>query len=183
MKTHFSNADYAKKMMQKMQRLATCLPPAILFEKDEKKKKSDKDDEKEKYKTFEIKLNKKEKDSDKLDSTVKVFEDGTPEDFCKWRARYNEVKTMMPLDTPMKQVKIIRNILKDSYLETFNNHITEVEDGKEKRALKEEDVDEALEKVTLKAFRNDRHAYRRQVRYMRYQLYFTTTNFETFFTG
>ena len=88
---------------------------------------------------------------------------------------------MMPLDTPMKQVKIIRNILKDSYFETFNNHITEVEDGKEKRALKEEDVDEALEKVTLKAFRNDHHAYRRQVRYMRYQLYFTTTNFENFF--
>ena len=176
MKTHF-------KMMQKMQRLATCLPPTTLFENDEKKNKSFKDDEKEKYKTFEIKLNKKEKDSDKLDSTVKVFEDGTPEDFCKWRARYNEVKTMMPLDTPMKQVKIIHNILKDSYLETFNNHITEIEDGKEKRALKEEDVDEALEKVTLKAFRNDRHAYRRQVRYMRYQLYFTTTNFETFFTG
>ena len=73
----------------------------------------------------------------------------------------------------MKQVKIIRNILKDSYLETFNNHITEVEDGKEKRALKEEDVnealkkDEALEKVTLKAFRNDRHTYRHQEIYMR----------------
>ena len=89
----------------------------------------------------------------------------------------------MLLDTAMKQVKIICNILKDSYLETFNNHITEVEDGKEKGALKEEDVDEALEKVTLEASRNDRHAYRHQVRYMRYQLYFTTTNFETFFTG
>ena len=90
---------------------------------------------------------------------------------------------MMPLDTPMKQVKIICNTLKDSYLKTFNNHITEVEDGKEKHALKEEDINEALEKVTLKAFRNDHHAYRRQVRYMGYQLYFTTTNFETFFTG
>ena len=61
-------------------------------------------------------------------------------------------------------------ILKDSYLETFNNHITEVEDGKEKCALNEEDVEEALEKVTLKALRNDRHAYRRQVRYMKYQI-------------
>ena len=30
----------------------------------------------------------------------------------------------------------------------------------------------------MKAFANDRHAYRRQVRYMRYQLYFTMTNFE-----
>ena len=108
MKTHFSNADYAKKMMQKMLQLATCLPPAILFEKGEKKKKSDKGDEKEKYKTFEIKLNKKEKDSDKLDSTVEVFEDGTPEEFCKWQTRYNEVEIGMPLDTLMKQVETVK---------------------------------------------------------------------------
>ena len=59
---------------------------------------------------------------------------------------------MMPLDTPMKQVNIICNILKHSYLETFNNHITEVEDGKEKHALKQEDVEAALEKVTFKGF-------------------------------
>ena len=51
-----------------MQRLTTCLPPAILFEKDERKKNSVKDDEKERYKIFEIKLNNKQKDSDKLDS-------------------------------------------------------------------------------------------------------------------
>ena len=44
-----------------MQRLATCLPPAILFEKDEKTKKSVQDNEKDKYKAFEIKLNNKRK--------------------------------------------------------------------------------------------------------------------------
>ena len=44
-----------------MQQLAMCMPPTILFQKNEKKKKSDKDNEKDKYKTFEIKLNKKEK--------------------------------------------------------------------------------------------------------------------------
>ena len=48
-------------MMQKMQRLATCLPPTILFEKDEKTKKFVQDNEKDKYKTFEIKLNNKRK--------------------------------------------------------------------------------------------------------------------------
>ena len=66
MKTHFSNNEYAKKMAQKMQRLATCLPPAILFEKKEKKSDKD-DDDKDCYKTFEININKKEEDSEKID--------------------------------------------------------------------------------------------------------------------
>ena len=182
MKTHFNNADFAKKMANKMQRLATCLPPAILFEKPEAK--SDKGpSEKEKYKTFDIKLSKKEKDSEKVEISVKVFENGTPEDFCKWYEQYNELEEMMPLDTASKKKKIIRSILKDSALEAFNNHISECEepdkDGKSTEA-DEDDIEDALEKVTLKVFKNDIHAYRRQVRYMRYQLYFTGTNFQAF---
>ena len=61
-------------------------------------------------------------------------------------------------------------------METFNNHISECEepdkDGKSTEA-DEDDIEDGLEKVTLKVFKNDIHAYRRQVRYMRYQLYFT----------
>ena len=223
MKTHFSDNEYAKRMAHKMQRLATCLPPAILFEKSDKK--SDKsNDEKEKYKTFDIKLNKTDKNSEKVEISLKVFENGSPEDFCKWFEQYNELKTMMSLDTASKQIKIIRSILKDTYLETFNTHImnaeaklkmkqaqetkekTKAQEAKEKGKAQEgkesetpkkagegeaqvvtpasitnKDVTNALKAVTLKAFSNDRHAYRRQVRYMRYQLYFTTKNFDPFF--
>ena len=79
MKTHFNNNEYAKRMVLKMQKLATCLPPAILFEKSEKK--SDKsDNDKDQYKSFEMKINKREKDSDKVEQKVKVFENGTPEE-------------------------------------------------------------------------------------------------------
>ena len=53
---------------------------------------------------------------------------------------------MMPLDTTMKQIKIICTILQASYLATFNNHFTEVEDGKEKCAHKQEHAESALEK-------------------------------------
>ena len=100
MKTHFSNPDYAKKMMQKMQRLATCLPPAILFEKDEKTKKAVQDNGKDKYKTFETKLNKKEKDSEKYDHVVKIFEDASTEDYCMWYMKYTKVKTRCHLTRP-----------------------------------------------------------------------------------
>ena len=61
---------------------------------------------------------------------------------------------MMPLDSPAK--KIIRSILKDSALETVNNHISECEepdnDGKSTEA-DEDDIKDALEKVTLKVFK------------------------------
>ena len=81
-----------------MQRLATCMPPAIPFEKPEKKaEKSEKD--KENYKSFDIKINNEDKDSEKIEMSIKVFENGSPEDFCKWIEQYNELKTMMPLDT------------------------------------------------------------------------------------
>ena len=65
MKIHFNNADYAKKMANKMQRLATCLPLAILFEKPEAKSDTG-SSEKEKYKTFNIKMSKKEKDTESV---------------------------------------------------------------------------------------------------------------------
>ena len=108
-----------------MQRLTTCLPPAILFEKSESKKDKSEED-KDKFKTFDIKINKKEKDSEKIEISVKVFENGSPEEFCKWYEQYVEIKEMMPLDNPTKQIKVIRSILKESYLETFNNHLEEV---------------------------------------------------------
>ena len=127
MKTHFNNADYAKRMANKMQRLATCLPTAILFEKPEAE--SDKgSSKKEKYKTFNIKLSKKEKDSEKVEISVKVFENVTPEELCKWYEQYNELEEMMPLNTAAKKKKIIRSILNDSALETFNNHVSECEE-------------------------------------------------------
>ena len=128
MKTHFNNNEYAKRMVLKMQKLATCLPPAILFEKSEKK--SDKsDNDKDQYKSFEMKINKREKDSDKVEQKVKVFENGTPEEYCIWCERYNELQKSIPLDTPTKQIKVIRSILKESYLDVFNNYISNVEDA------------------------------------------------------
>ena len=149
MKTHFNNNEYAKKIAQKMQRLATCLPPAIPFENKEKKSDKD-DDEKDKYKTFDIKINKREKDSEKIEVAVKVFEDGSPEEFCRWYEQYAEVKEMMPFDSAVKQIKVICSILNDTALETFNAHLENVQEEEEGHVITEDDVEEALEKVTLK---------------------------------
>ena len=175
MKTHYNDVEYSKKMAQKG---LSSFPPAIAFERSTEKKVNKEEEEKDLFKTFDVRIDKKDKDSDTLEYSVKVFEEGNQEAYVKWLEAYKELEDMMPLEQPEHKVNVIRNILKGSYLETFNNNLGDGE-GSEKK-FTEKKVTDALKKVTLKAFNNDRHAYRRQVQYMRYQLYFTTTNFKTF---
>ena len=72
----------------------------------------------------------------------------------------------------------------DSALETFNNHISPCKEPDDNGKAKEgdkDDIEEALEEVTLRVFKNDIHAYRRQVRYMRHLSWDLT--FKRFSTG
>ena len=175
MKTHFNDPEYAKRMAHKVSSLAI-FPPAIPFEKP-KSKKSDKDkEEKDKIKTFNVKIDSGNKDSDTVDYHIKVFENGTAEEYVQWLEAYKDVEKALPLEAAKDKVKVIRSVLKETFLETFNTNIPE----KLAEDLMDKEVTDALNKVTLKAFNNDRHAYRRQVFYMRHQLYFTTNNFKAF---
>ena len=172
MKTHYSDVEYSKKMARKLQGLSS-FPPAIPFEKPAEKKTANEKDEKDKYKTFDIKIDKDDKDSDTVEQHIKVFEQGSPEDYIKWLEGYKELEIVLPLEKPEHKVNVVRSILKGPYLETFNTALGE-------KSITNKKVQEALNKVTLKAFNNDRNAYRRQVQYMRYHLYFNTSNFKSF---
>ena len=177
MKTHFSNAEYAKKVAQQLQKLASS-PPPIPFEKPKKDKAEKKESEdKTKVKTFNVKIDKDDKDSETVEYHIKAFEHGTPKEYVQWLESYKEIEKAIPLEKPKEQVNVLRTILKETFLETFNNSIPE---GTAENPITEKDVTTALSKVTLKAFNNDRHAYRRQVQYMRYHLYFNTNNFKEF---
>jgi hypothetical protein len=129
MKTHHSNVDYTKKMAQKIQGL-TSFPPAIPFEKTTEKK-SDSKDDKDKYKVFEIKIDKADKESSTIEQNVKIFEQGTPEQYVQWLEDYRELEAAMPLKKPEQKVNVIRSILKGSYLETFNNCVGDKPDNKD----------------------------------------------------
>ena len=160
-------------MTQKLTGL-TSFPPAIPFEKPTDQKEKDKTKEnKDKFKSFDIKIDKEDKDSDKIEHNVRIFEEGAPETYIKWLEAYQELKATMPLEKPEHQVNVIRSILKGTYLEIFNTGLGDKEVTPKK-------VQDAIALVTLKVFSNDKHAYRRQVRYMRYQLCFTTKNFKNF---
>ena len=143
----------------------TTFPPAIPFEKVTEKT-SDSKDEKDKFKTFEIKIDREDKESDTIEQSIRVFEQGSPEDYVKWLESYRELEVAMPLEKPDNKVNVIRSILKGNFLEAFNAQLGD-------KDFTDKKVEDALYKVTLKAFNNDRHAYRRQVQYMRYQLYRT----------
>ena len=117
MKTHFNDVEYAKKMAQKG---LTTFPPAIPFEKPAEPKSSDEEKEKDKYKTFDVKIDKSDTLSDTIEYSIKVFEDGTPEQFVQWFEQYQELEQMMPLDKPAQKVNVVRNLLKGTYLELYN---------------------------------------------------------------
>ncbi len=46
-----------------------------------------------KYITFECQLNPQDKNSEKVANKLKVFKNGTPEKYCKWRINYNDLVT------------------------------------------------------------------------------------------
>ena len=97
MKTHFNNVEYEKKMAQKG---LTSFPPAILFEKATETKTSTKDVEKDKYKTFDVKIDKEDKNSDTIEYSIKVFEEGGPESYVQRYENYKELEMMLPLEKP-----------------------------------------------------------------------------------
>ena len=124
MKTHFNDPEYAKRMAHKVSSLAI-FPPAIPFEKP-KSKKSDKDkEEKDKIKTFNVKIDSGNKDSDTVDYHIKVFENGTAEEYVQWLEAYKDVEKALPLEAVKDKVKVIRSVLKETFLETFNTNIPE----------------------------------------------------------
>ena len=62
----------------------TSFPPAIPFEKASEKKSSNKDEEKDKYKTFDVKIDKEDENSDTIEYSIKVFEEGTAKNYVQW---------------------------------------------------------------------------------------------------
>ena len=53
--------------------------------------KSKDDDDSTKYLSFDVRLDLEDKKSEKVTRKLKVFEDGTPEEYCKWRIDYDDL--------------------------------------------------------------------------------------------
>ena len=175
MKTSFSNIEYAKKASQQL----TLSPPAISFEGDKKKEKEEYNKtNKDKYRTFTIKIEEGNATSETVEFHVKIFDTGTPEEYCKFAESYAELEKSMPLESPEKKKNVLMTLLKGDSITAFNTELAAQLTSRS--GLTNEKVRKALQAVSLKSFKNDKSAYRRQVNYMRHHLYFTKTNFKAF---
>ena len=114
MKTLYSNPDYVRKMAMLRAKQLAMFPPAIPFDKP-KKKKDEEEDDKDKYKSFDIKLNAEDDDS-KVTRKVVVYSNGTPEEYCCWYKNYLDLIKELNIEEPQQEVSVLRTLLTDEAL-------------------------------------------------------------------
>ena len=94
-----------------------------------KSKESDKDD-KDKYAKFFVSLNNKGPANDETTEwSVQQFEDGTAEEYIKWRVRFDDLSKGMNLNTVDKKYTVVQTLLRGEARAGFNaEHRAEGED-------------------------------------------------------
>ena len=86
-----------KKIAEAQARALSINPPPITFDvsSDKKKKRNDRkgddDDDETRYVVFEIRLDPEGNSPEKVKRKLKVFDNGTPEEYCKWRMDYDDL--------------------------------------------------------------------------------------------
>jgi hypothetical protein len=159
-------------------------PPPIPFEVPSKSKKgksnNDKsdDDDDTKYVTVNVKLDAKDKASETLKRKLKVFDDGTPEEYCKWRKDYDDLTDTYASSygKPETRLSLLRTILKGKSWDVFSASHIEFKELNE--AQKKDDrispkavIEMGLNDLAQDVFK-DPKATRRQIHYMRNGLFF-----------
>jgi len=101
------------------------MPPPIPFDQPSKKKtrkeggrKSQEDDDT-KYISFDCRLDPKNKHSEKVTRKLKIFEDGTPEEYCKWRSDYDDLVSYQAFNTADAKLSLLLSILKGKSRDRF----------------------------------------------------------------
>ena len=119
------STDSAVKAALNCQRTLLVYPPAIPFAKDPATKTSDHKESRENYKTIPIELDPKDKDSsDATEWKIPVFEDGTTEDWVRWRVHFEELEAAYPLDTSSKKILFARTLLRGIAKDAFNTGVS-----------------------------------------------------------
>ena len=156
------------------------MPPPIPFDPPSKKKsrsdrnrqKSDDDDtDSTQYISFDIRIDPKDKNSEKVTRKLKVFEDGTPEEYCKWRIDYDDFITYPAFSKADAKLSLLTSILKGKSRDSFNVYHAKCKaDNEEEKAEDKISADKLIE-YALNDLAHDifkvSNAARRQKHYMR----------------
>ena len=157
--------------------MLTVYPPAIPFIK--KKTKEPTKADKSKYIAVEVPLGNRRTDK-ATEWFIPVFDDGTPEEWIKWRIQFDNLVEQFPLETADRQFTMLRPLLKGRALDTFlATYPTELADLTEEE--KQQWIKDALKAVSKGVFNDDASAWRRQRNYMRYHISFEVGGLKEFY--
>ena len=101
------------------------MPPLIPFDPVSKKKnhnvgkKSQEDEDSTKYISFDTCLNPKDKHSEKVTRKLRVFEDGTPKEYCKWWIDYDDLVSYSSFAGTDARISLLQTILKGKVRDLF----------------------------------------------------------------
>ena len=112
MKTNFADTDYARKVAMMQQQSLNVFPPAILYTKAKPKLDSKTDIVKDQYQKIKVPIDHLVPDGQSTEWKVPLFENGTPEEFIKWKISFDELVTAMNLTTTAQKHSMLRNLLK-----------------------------------------------------------------------
>jgi transposase InsO family protein len=153
------------------------MPPPIPFEASSNKKnrndqgrKTD-DDDSTQYLSYDFRIDSKDKNSEKVSRKFRIFDDGTPEEYCKWRIDYDSVASHPTLSKADVKYAFLVGILKGKSLDTFvTEHKTFKEynskQNVEDRLTADQLISLSLNKLAQNVFKVA-NAVRRQKHYMR----------------
>lgn len=104
------------------------------------------------YVSFDIRLDPTKKDSEKIRRKLKVFENGSPEDYCKWRVDFDDLIRYPSFAKPEARASVLNTLLRgrarDTFLASHNRYKSLAEDESDKEYA----VNHALNDVALDVF-------------------------------
>ena len=166
-------------------------PPPIPFKKAEKKKKAkedqDDDEGKSKYRSFELYLEPTQADSDKYSRKIKVFDEGSAEEWVEHRMEVEDLFVAGGYESGEQQTQIYRALLEGKSKDIFRHYFNKrtVENGEKPEGERMELYDllqVVLNDITRKVFGNQwARAARTQKGYLRKNLTMDNMNPEHFY--
>ena len=114
MKTNFADTDYARKVAMMQQQSLNVFPPAILYTKAKPKLDSKTDIVKDQYQKIKVPIDHLVPDGQSTEWKVPLFENGTPEEFIKWKISFDELVTAMNLTTIAQSIFLSSCLIRPS---------------------------------------------------------------------
>ena len=104
------------------------MPPAIKFDTAHSQKDSrrstqaESNSDKVEYVFWDYRLDATDKKSEKLTRKLRVLDDGTPEEYCRWRIEYDDVVKTCTFNRAETRLQLLSTILRGKARDSFTSH-------------------------------------------------------------